>query len=565
MPDKVVSQLKQISLFADLDRDDIRAVAKLVKQKQYRAGDLICRQGEPGHSIYVVQSGDLRVLHVDPQGVEREVSRLGPGKYFGETSLLLGEPRDATVEAVEDATLLYLSKDELDRLLDEQPAMIRDLNMRADVARKHHVRRLRFKWQDEDEFVVVSEHRHDAVLIRSITVPSFVLLVALVGCAYWYVQTRTALPLIVGSISILSLLVFILYLFFDHRDDIYIVTNKRVVRRYHTPLGPESRVDAPLRNIQDIQELQVGLLAQFFDFGDLIIETAGERAHVAFREVPNPAGVREAVFEQRERLAAGVKAQERVAIRDDMRRYFDVQRTERDAPVPASPPERQRTRPTILAWLLSPLRIFTYFLPPLRYEQGDTITWRKHWVALIKPIALPSLLIITATIIAIVLLNLGSLGWISVLIGYGIAIAVLFPWWLWRFDDWQNDIYQVTSTRIIDVERLPLFQREERREASLSMIQNISLKVPGLMGRLLKYGSVTIETAGAGAFTFDHVKDPSSVQAEIFRRMEMFQGRQAHESAERHRAELLDWFTVYDQVRGSTPPAPQPPPSPEET
>jgi uncharacterized membrane protein YdbT with pleckstrin-like domain len=127
-------------------------------------------------------------------------------------------------------------------------------------------------------------------------------------------------------------------------------------------------------------------------------------------------------------------------------------------------------------------------------------------------------------------------------------MTILLPWWIWVFDNWKNDLYQVTSTRIIDVERLPFYLREERREASLGMIQNINLEIPGLAGQILNFGSVTIETAGAGAFTFPYVVDPHQVQSEIFRRMEAFQQRQRQEEAERHRNELLDWFTVYDQL-----------------
>jgi uncharacterized membrane protein YdbT with pleckstrin-like domain len=196
------------------------------------------------------------------------------------------------------------------------------------------------------------------------------------------------------------------------------------------------------------------------------------------------------------------------------------------------------------------LRVFTYFLPPLRHEQGDTITWRKHWVALLKPIALPSALLLASTTGVVILMSVtsGNLRTVSLIV-YGVALVILFPWWLWRFDDWQNDIYQVTPTRIIDVERLPFYLREDRREASLGMIQNVQFEIPGFLGKVLNFGSVTIETAGAGAFTFDLVKDPSGVQAEIFRRMEAFQGRQSQAAAERHRSELLDWFAVYDQVR----------------
>jgi hypothetical protein len=75
---------------------------------------------------------------------------------------------------------------------------------------------------------------------------------------------------------------------------------------------------------------------------------------------------------------------------------------------------------------------------------------------------------------------------------------------------------------------------------------------------LLNYGSVRIETAGVGPFTFDHVKDPRGVQAEIFARVSAFEQRQRREAAEQRRAELLDWFSVYDQLRTPPPPATRP-------
>jgi len=356
---------------------------------------------------------------------------------------------------------------------------------------------------------------------------------------------------------------FMLYLALDHRDERYIVTNKRVVRREHVPLGRESLVTAPLRTIQDIQELQVGLLSQWFDFGDLIIETAGEKAHVAFREIPDPEGVREIIFEQIRRSQADAKAGEREAIRVEMRRYFDTQSMQKKAPPPEQPSEEQDSKPGIADVLRSIASIFTYFLPPLRHEQGDTITWRKHWIALLKPISIPSLLLVVSTI-ATLLLFLPATGNLRVfiLVVYGIVLIILLPWWLWKFDDWQNDIYQVTPTRIIDVERLPFYLREERREANLGMIQNVQFEIPGFVGRVFNFGSVTIETAGAGAFTFDLVKNPSNVQAEIFRRMEAFQASKSKASADQHRNELLDWFAVYhEEVRRSTS---QPPSLPQQ-
>jgi len=555
----VVNQLKQVSLFANLKKGDLKAVAQLFKRSQHPAGSEICHQGRFGSTAYVVESGELRVIHINPQGMRQEVARLGPGAFFGETSLLLGEPRDATVEVVQDAVLLALDKDDLDQLMHERLSVLEALDMSPAVEQKrraHH-----FTWQDPGEIIIVHLHKHNWVLIRHIIFPIFVLLVDLVGCGYWAYSSEKPWILIAGALLSLVPIAFILYLYLDHKNDHYVVTNKRVVHEEHVLIFREARVEAPLRAVQDIQESQVGLLAQIGDFGDLIIETAGEHGHVVFREIPDPEGTREAILEQIDRVQAGARAREISALRAVVRRHFGISSDEEQATAPAEAPPKRRLKLKTPVWLLAFLQVFTYFLPPLRHEQGDTITWRKHWIALLKPIAIPTLLIVAATGAAIVIIWCGPGKWIPTLIGYSTAIVFLFPWWLWKFDDWQNDIYQVTTTRIIDVERLPFYLREDRREASLGMIQNISLEIPDFVAKLLNYGSVTIETAGIGAFTFSLVKDPRSVQIEIFRRVDAFQERQRQAELERHQAEMLDWFSAYEQVRQSQPSTPQLAPS----
>jgi len=557
MPNDLAKQLKEVSLFAELSRDDLKAVVELAKRVQYPAGSVVCRQGQLGLTAYFVESGELRVLHVDPLGIEQEVARIVPGAYFGETSLMLGEPRDATVEVAQDAVLLYLNKDEFDQLLHERPSVLKALQMSPDVARKRRAQR--FKWQDPGEVVIAHLHKHNAILIRNLVFPAFVLLVDLVGC--WHLRSEGLWVLIVGGLLALAPLLFALYLVVDHYNDDYIVTSKRVVHEERIPLVRESRTEAPLRTIQDIQQSQEGMLAQLLNFGNLIIETAGERGHVAFRQIPDPAATRDAIFEQIRRVQAGARAEERVAIHDALQRQFGIATPEAPPPTSETVRAKRRLKLTLPSWFLAPMRLFRYLMPPLRYEQGDTITWRKHWIALIKPIALPTLLIVVATLAtAAYLLFRHPANWGLPLIGYGVALVFLFPWWLWIFDDWQNDVYQVTATRIIDIEQLPFYLREERREASLGMIQDVSLEIPGVLGKLFNYGLVTIETAGAEAFTFDHVKDPRGVQAEIFRRVEAFQQRQRQQEAEHRRAELLDWFAVYDQTRHSAASA-NPPPS----
>lgn len=561
MPDDVVEQLRLTHLFSRLAPDDLKAIAKLVERIQYPARSVVHRQAEPGLTAYWVERGELRVLHVDSQGMEREVARLQPGSFVGETSLLLGEPRDATVEAAEDASILCLGKEAFEGLLEERPWILKQLQMRPDVVDKRRAKR--FRWQYPDEGVVVNLRKHRIIVIGRLVFPAAVLLGILGGFVPLYVRLAgSKWVLLTGGFLVVIPCLYMLFLVVDHLNDNYVVTNMRVVHVESIPLFRETRTEAPLRAVQDIQQVQEGLGAQLYQFGDLIIETAGERGNVVFRSIANPAQVREVIFEQIQRASAGARAEQRSAVREALERQFGARDTGERAPEPDEISLATRGRILkVAAWLLAPVRAFGYFLPSLRNEQGDTITWRKHWVVLVGPIWLPTtlFLVVTLTTMWILARSFGDLVWI--LGTYAVILVFLLSWWIWQFEDWRNELYQVTSTRIIDIERRPFYLREERREARLDAIQNISLEIPGFLGKVLNYGSVKIETAGTEAFTFDFVKDPRGVQSEISRRSDAYERRKRQEDAERRRAELLDWFSMYDQVRRSVRPAGQSPSS----
>ncbi|MFW6135751.1 MAG: cyclic nucleotide-binding domain-containing protein [Chloroflexota bacterium] len=543
-----VNQLRQVELFSALDVDDLRAIAELAQEERHTRGALVCRQGDPGHRFCLVEEGELRAWHVDPAGIEEEVARFGPGDCFGESALLLGEPHDATIEVAESAVLLVIDKKDLDRLLEERPAMLDDLRMAPEVERRW--RAPRFDWQEPDEAVVFVLHKHDVVLFRNLLLPGIVLLLVLAG--YFVVGSTSMLGLLMGGLLASAPLLWALYQIVDHFNDNYILTNKRVMHDEYIYLIRQSRVGAPLTNIQSVQVIQEGAMAQMFGFGDVHIETAGEPGgRIVFQQIPDPGRMQQMILEQRERAEARTRAEERANIEEALRDRFGQGPAEEEGTdgEEAGDSSEEGAEARWPVWVVAPMRVVRYFFPVLREEEGDTITWRKHWVALLRPIALPSVAILLVTLVVAGLLvrEEGDRG--SILLSYFILLVFLVPWWLWVFEDWQNELYQVTSTRIIDVERLPFGLREERREASLGMIQNVNLRVPGVIGRLFGYGSVTIETAGSGAFTFDYVKDPQAVQTEIFRRMAAFTERKRQEAARRRRDELLDWFTVYDEMR----------------
>jgi len=114
----------------------------------------------------------------------------------------------------------------------------------------------------------------------------------------------------------------------------------------------------------------------------------------------------------------------------------------------------------------------------------------------------------------------------------------------------------VTDDRIVDVEQRPFSLHSERREASLSVIQNVRFVIPHFWAALWGYGNVVVQTAGTGDFTFDRVHKPAEVQAEIFRRIEAYRERGRQQEAARRRQEMAEWFAVYRELQEPSAAAP---------
>ncbi len=75
--------------------------------KEIPRGTVLFREGDPGHEMFVVQSGRVHIAkHVGD--VEKVLSSLGPGEFFGEMSILNNKPRSATATCAEDSKLLVV-------------------------------------------------------------------------------------------------------------------------------------------------------------------------------------------------------------------------------------------------------------------------------------------------------------------------------------------------------------------------------------------------------------------------------------------------------------------------
>jgi CRP-like cAMP-binding protein len=92
--------LKNISLFSDLNNGVLNRIAEAMKVKEYKDGERIIKQGEVGDEFFMIKSGNVTVTQkADKGGIEKVLTKCGPGDYFGELSLMKNEPRAASVTA----------------------------------------------------------------------------------------------------------------------------------------------------------------------------------------------------------------------------------------------------------------------------------------------------------------------------------------------------------------------------------------------------------------------------------------------------------------------------------
>jgi CRP-like cAMP-binding protein len=98
--------LRSLSLFRMLDADELSALARSARPLALGPLERFAIQGTPGTSLFVVADGEVEVVVRRPDGPDLKVATLGRGEVVGEMSLLTGEPRSATVRAV-DGALVY--------------------------------------------------------------------------------------------------------------------------------------------------------------------------------------------------------------------------------------------------------------------------------------------------------------------------------------------------------------------------------------------------------------------------------------------------------------------------
>ena len=120
--DAKIKHLERVPIFEDCTMKQLRRIADISTIVEVPERTVLCRAGEPGDEFYVLIDGTALVT-LSPQ----RKGRISPGEFFGDMSLLDGEPRSATVKAETDLRLLVIDRRHFWTLLREVPGLTEQL------------------------------------------------------------------------------------------------------------------------------------------------------------------------------------------------------------------------------------------------------------------------------------------------------------------------------------------------------------------------------------------------------------------------------------------------------
>ncbi|MDD5240529.1 MAG: Crp/Fnr family transcriptional regulator [Sulfuricella sp.] len=124
---KVHAILATLPLFKEMGPDEIDRIAQSTRESHVSRGEIIFQRGDPSHGFYVVIHGQLKLAFSSPQGVEKVVHLVGPGKTFGEAVMFMDMPYPVYAQAIADSALLHISRSAVFEGIERDPVFSRKM------------------------------------------------------------------------------------------------------------------------------------------------------------------------------------------------------------------------------------------------------------------------------------------------------------------------------------------------------------------------------------------------------------------------------------------------------
>ena len=540
-----------------MSEEEVGAFASRMTERRYEPGQVVFKEGDEADALFFVFKGRARVTRLK-KNQKTQLAVFVPGDYFGEMELMPRKKRIATVEVIEEETLLFeMTRVDLQVMLKRYPKL--RPNFDVSIRSRKLARALAFKWLAPNEVIYFLARKHAIVLVQSLILPVVALSLPL-GLLVWGAISGAFIPVLAGAVLLPFILGWAAWNAVDWSNDYYIVTNQRVVWLEKVIGIYDSRQEAPLTTVLSVG-VETDAVGRILDYGNVIVRTFVGK--LQFNHVNHPYQASHMIEELWERTKSLGSQLEKEAMINAIRGKLGltalnrVMKDEDNVKIP------HPQKPSLIKIALS--RFFK-----LRTEDSGVITYRKHWFVLLKQVWQPTFFIVM--ILILLFRRIWQIAASPDLTFFTTTAAgrradtlvlslplILLPfvvWWVWQYLDWSNDIFQVTPDTIIDIDRKPL-GTEERRAAQIDNILSTEYRRVGLMGYMLNFGTVYI-TVGGAQLAFEDVLDPAAVQADIDlrRAARLSKKREREIAAERDR--MATWLAFYHQnvqdLQQDTPP-----------
>jgi CRP-like cAMP-binding protein len=115
------SLLSRVPIFASLEEATLRRLAELCRTRTFKRGEVLFHEGDPGNALYLIESGQVKIVLVSDEGEETILNVQGPEECLGELAMIDGAPRSATAVALDRVQALALYREDFLALVAQHP------------------------------------------------------------------------------------------------------------------------------------------------------------------------------------------------------------------------------------------------------------------------------------------------------------------------------------------------------------------------------------------------------------------------------------------------------------
>ena len=560
--------LEQLPIFENLSYEQLEELADICQEYEFDEGAVIAYQRDVADSLYIIRNGRLYAQRLDKQGVVRESQQHFPGDHFGENWLFAPDIHDATVTAASDGQMIVINGQDFLKFLIANPDALPNLEPEDDsdegsgLSHETWEEALKVEGRSDrkssavnllpDELVEFQARRSGWYLFVKLFWPMLGLIL-LPSILFMLITSWGALPntftfVIIGFVAFIFLVI-VLFRLLDWTNDYFVITNKHLIHHEFDLRGFRITINKiPIKQVQSVEILKPTLIANLFKIGSARVTTAAQKGIILFDNIDDPRLVQEALNRLTSRVKALNAGEAQAVMRQSLEGHFESPPPLREYAEDDETEGETAQTSGLTTWQRIKNR-YTW-----RVVEGNTITYRKHIFILIAGVWLPALIALGLTGVGYLLARYTNINDALVAFIVGIVVLGILGWFIWNFEDWRNDTFQVSDRFVVDIDRKPFGFGESRKQAPIANIQNVNADRPGLLPTIFNYGFVYMDTAGVDTdITFENVPHPSQIQADIFQKLELHEQKQRTQRGADRREEytvLLDvWRQALEQDR----------------